>query len=353
MKRAARSMRSGSSRNETSGASGVRSRRAARSAAPPNGSTSSGSGSRNAIALTVKSRRERSVSMSSEYATSGLRLSGRYTSARNVVISMRDAVLAAADGAEALALEPDVVGPRAHELLDDLGTGVGGDVDVGLVVAHARSRKRVADAPAHEEALVPGVGEQARELLHAATRRRAAAARRGGIAVIGTILVGSGTVTAETIGCRHPRALPSRHAPLPSPEWTARHLLSARLRRARGGRASRSTHASRLVWLDPLGHGAGRGAGVLCAHPRRPDVPAARLDPPRPARRASRGSGSARPGRRRPRDRRPRREPARSRPRTAPRPPSALRQPRAHAGARRARERSARPRPPRRSSPRS
>ena len=55
-----------------------------------------GSGSRSAIAFTVKSRRERSVSMSSENATSGLRLSGRYTSARNVVISSARAVLATA-----------------------------------------------------------------------------------------------------------------------------------------------------------------------------------------------------------------------------------------------------------------
>ena len=89
MNRAARIMRNGSSRNDTSGSSGVRRRLAARSAAPPNGSTSSGSGSRNAIALIVKSRRDRSASMSSANATSGLRLSGRYTSARNVVTSMR------------------------------------------------------------------------------------------------------------------------------------------------------------------------------------------------------------------------------------------------------------------------
>ena len=104
--------------------------------------------------------------MSSEYATSGLRLSGRYTSARNVVISIAHAVLAAADGAEALALEPDRVGPRPHELLDDVGAGVGREVDVGrLAVAHVRSRKASRTLPAHEEALVAGVDEQARELL--------------------------------------------------------------------------------------------------------------------------------------------------------------------------------------------
>ena len=41
------------------------------------------------MALTVKSRRERSVSRSSAKVTDGLRLSGWYTSARKVVISKR------------------------------------------------------------------------------------------------------------------------------------------------------------------------------------------------------------------------------------------------------------------------
>ena len=59
---AARSIRSGSSENAISGSSGVSSRLAARSFTPPNGSTNSPSGSRIAIALTVKSRRDRSVS---------------------------------------------------------------------------------------------------------------------------------------------------------------------------------------------------------------------------------------------------------------------------------------------------
>ena len=62
MNRAARSIRSGSSLKLSSGVSGVRSRRPARSAAPSNGSTSSGSGRASAMALTVKSRRDRSTS---------------------------------------------------------------------------------------------------------------------------------------------------------------------------------------------------------------------------------------------------------------------------------------------------
>ncbi len=93
-KRAARSIRSGSSVKETSGVSGVRSRPAARSARPSNGSTMAASGSDSAMALTVKSRRERSVSMSSPKATTGLRESGWYTSARKVVISKRAPSLA-------------------------------------------------------------------------------------------------------------------------------------------------------------------------------------------------------------------------------------------------------------------
>ena len=62
-------------------ASGVRSTPAARSATPPKGSMSSGSSpatpvTRSAMAFTVKSRRDRSASMSSAKDTSGLRESG-------------------------------------------------------------------------------------------------------------------------------------------------------------------------------------------------------------------------------------------------------------------------------------
>ena len=78
MNRAARIMRSGSSENDTSGSSGVRSTPPARSARPSNGSISVGSSpvTSSAMALTVKSRRDRSASMSVLNATSGLRLSG-------------------------------------------------------------------------------------------------------------------------------------------------------------------------------------------------------------------------------------------------------------------------------------
>ena len=75
-KRAARNMRSGSSPKEISGSSGVRRRPAARSPSPSKGSMSSMSGRRRASALIVKSRRDRSTTMSSPKVTSGLRDSG-------------------------------------------------------------------------------------------------------------------------------------------------------------------------------------------------------------------------------------------------------------------------------------
>ena len=75
-KRAARSIRNGSSENESSGRPGVRSTWCTRSTTPPYGSSSCRSGSETAIALTVKSRRPRSTSSESPYATSGLRDAG-------------------------------------------------------------------------------------------------------------------------------------------------------------------------------------------------------------------------------------------------------------------------------------
>jgi hypothetical protein len=89
MNRAARIIRSGSSEKDTSGSTGVRRTLPARSATPSNGSINVGSSevTSRAIALIVKSRRDRSASISVAKSTCGLRLSGRYTSARWVVIS--------------------------------------------------------------------------------------------------------------------------------------------------------------------------------------------------------------------------------------------------------------------------
>ncbi len=164
MNRAARSIRSGSSRNEISGASGVRSRPAARSTAPPYGSINSGSGSRSAIALTVKSRRDRSISMSSENSTSGLRLSGWYTSARYVVISigtpprMRPTVPKRLPWSHMLSAHPLTSCSMTS------GPGVRREVELEAAGAGA-AQEGVAHRAAHQEALVPGVDEPARDLL--------------------------------------------------------------------------------------------------------------------------------------------------------------------------------------------
>ena len=75
-KRAARSIRNGSSPNDTSGADGVSSTLARSAANPPTGSRNSAGPSavmRTAIALTVKSRRTRSPSRLSPNRTRGLR----------------------------------------------------------------------------------------------------------------------------------------------------------------------------------------------------------------------------------------------------------------------------------------
>ena len=76
--RAARIIRNGSSLKLMSGSRGVRKVRVIKSLAPLNGSTNVGESlvSSRAIALIVKSRRDKSISMASENSTSGLRVSG-------------------------------------------------------------------------------------------------------------------------------------------------------------------------------------------------------------------------------------------------------------------------------------
>ena len=77
-KRAARIMRSGSSEKDCSALLGVRSSFLLKSIRPLNGSRNSGFSEVNssAIALTVKSRRDKSPLISFPYCTSGLRLCG-------------------------------------------------------------------------------------------------------------------------------------------------------------------------------------------------------------------------------------------------------------------------------------
>ena len=161
MKRAARSIRSGSSLKLISGASGVRSTLAQqvdgaaerideRRASPPPVTSS-------AIALTVKSRRLRSVSISSAYVTCGLRESSVYDSARNVVISYGAVALLGADRAEPLALRPHRVGPAVEAGLDRVGAGVGGEVEVEVLARVVD--QQVADAATDQVQAVPGGAE--------------------------------------------------------------------------------------------------------------------------------------------------------------------------------------------------
>ena len=96
--------------------------------------------------------------MSSAYVTSGLRLSGRYTSARNVVISK---VSPSFSQPMVPNRWPWVHTSSAHgrdQLDDRLGTGIGRDVDVGPI---ATVEERVAHAAADEEGPVSGRAQPA------------------------------------------------------------------------------------------------------------------------------------------------------------------------------------------------
>ena len=68
------------------------------------------------------------------------------------------AVLAAADGAEALTLGPHGVGPALEQSLGVGGEGVGGEVDVAAR-RHVAAEEEVADDTAHEVEAEPGRGE--------------------------------------------------------------------------------------------------------------------------------------------------------------------------------------------------
>ena len=156
MKRAARSIRNGSSLKLTSGPSGVRSTLRIRSTAPPNGSTSVGACpavTSSAIALIVKSRRLRSVSISSAYVTCGLRESSVYDSARNVVISYtRSPRLAPIVPNRSPCVQIASAQP-VEARLDRVGAGVGGEVEVEVVAAVVD--QQIADAAADQVQAVP------------------------------------------------------------------------------------------------------------------------------------------------------------------------------------------------------
>ena len=172
-KRAARSIRSGSSAKDASGVPGVRSTPAARSRMPPNGSTKSPSGRAIAIALTVKSRRSRSrLEVVSERH---LRLAGGGRVGVGSVGRDLDLGVAEArpDGAEVAPHVPHRVGPPAEHGLDRLGPRRGGEVQVVR-----RSLEQQVAHRTHRPA--PGCGPHPRTAAPARSRpgARRAAPRR-------------------------------------------------------------------------------------------------------------------------------------------------------------------------------
>ncbi len=196
MNRAARSMRSGSSLKDSSGASGVRSRAAARSATPSKGSISCRSGSDRAMALTVKSRRDRSASMASANTTSGLRLSevvglgpvGRDLHARGRR-RRRPMVPNRLPWVHTASAQP------ATSRSISSGPGVGREVEVAASVEPAEDG--VADDPADQVQAVPGGREKrdARSLVSATSGRS-----RSGITAIqstGGAVAGPAVITGR------------------------------------------------------------------------------------------------------------------------------------------------------------
>ena len=160
--RAARSIRSGSSPNDSC--------RRARGADHPRGQVGEAAervGERRAraaltaIALIVKSRRRRSSSRLSPYRTTGLRLTPSYASARNVVISSRRPCFCAPivpnsrPVSQIASAQPLTSGERL------LGVGVGAEVEVVAEPAEQRVAHRAAD----QVQLVAGGGEPAAELV--------------------------------------------------------------------------------------------------------------------------------------------------------------------------------------------
>ena len=295
-KRAARSMRSGSSTNDTSGASGVRSRRAARSAAPPNGSTSSGSGRRDRHRVDGEvAPREVGLDVVGERDLGLAALRPVDLGAERGDLDP-DAVLLAADGAEALPLEPHVVGPRPHEPLDDVGAGVGGDVDVGASsrvrgrgTRRARCRRRGSTRDRRRRAR--------RASCCTGDAGSSSGRRRGGNADIAPFSSAPAPPGAKLAPV--PIAVPVTGARSDTlPAVTA--PCSGSIAVSRRPRVFGFDAAERLVWLDPFDDARARRRA--CSATRTPTAHAApRMDTARPPRRRSRGCGPAAWRRRAPR----------------------------------------------------
>ena len=258
-------MRSGSSPNEISGSSGVRSRPAARSPSPSKGSTSSMSGSRSAERVDgeVPARQvHREVVAEGDLGLARIGHVDLGPVGRDLV-DLR--ALAAADGPEALALRPDVVGPALHEALGLGREGVGGQVEVVRGGgAGGPGEQGVADGAAHQGEAPPGRGEAARHLF-------------GGLDV-GAEPLGNGRGLHPPTVVR-PLASPCVDAPGQDRPLHARGgrrspgQHAGRRRRRRSGAGARRRCAARAGLPDPLGQ---RRPALVQPRPRRVPAPRAR-----------------------------------------------------------------------------
>ena len=161
--RAARSIRSGSSPKDTSGAAGVSSTPARSAAKPPSGSTNS------PAPVGCDAHRHRVHGEVAAHQIVVERVAETHLRiARHPVVAVGAErgdlqavpVLADADGAELDAGVPQRVGPRPQRLLHLLGARVGGEVQVGAQPAQQRVAHRAAD----QVQLVARGGEQRAEL---------------------------------------------------------------------------------------------------------------------------------------------------------------------------------------------
>ena len=138
-----------------------------------------------------------------------------------------------------------------------------------------RSRNASRTLPAHEVALVAGVGEQARELLQRRrlVEQRAQAGRERGHRLHSRR---HRARAARTTSLRSLAAIPrtDERAPLPSPPWTVHPTARGWAATSPRSPSSRSTHASAWCGSTRSAPG-GRGAGVLCG------THADRMSPPR------------------------------------------------------------------------
>ena len=155
------------------------------------------------------------------------------------------AVLAGTDRAEACPLQPDVVGPAAHQALRLVGAGVGRQVDVGARLGPG-GEQRVTHGAAHEIQRPPGAREAARQLLGGADEGAEPLGHRRGLHPP-TVVAASSLSLCRRAGPGPPSAR-SPWPPQPSSERRARAPRVPPTRPADGRAAARAGLA------DPVGH---------------------------------------------------------------------------------------------------